>query len=307
MTSSADSIRPRISRRPSVFDVALAAQLKDARSTFRCASCRGSRFRCRCRRTAAALLVSVAATTPGSACSRGAAAGRSAASPPPSYRCRAANGSRATRMLSGSSPRSTCCSSMKLRISRPAPTSSISESATLDDHERAAQPAAAESAADAFAGVLERLDDVRAAPSAAAGTSPNSERRDHGHRQAEQQHRHVQADDDSRGIIPSGMSGTTALDPAVREETAERGAAGGEQQALDRAVAESAARGWPRATPAPPSPSPGRRSRQQHVRDVDARDQQQQPDRRRQRVERVRNCPTMLSTQLTTLTVNFFG
>ena len=116
-------------------------------------------------------------------------------------------------MLSGLKPRSTVCSLTKLRISSPAP-EQHQRQRHLDDHQRVAQPPAAEAAADALAGVLQRLDEVP--PRRLQRRREAEQQRGHdGDRQAEQQHRQVQPDHRfAAGSGPSGMSATSALMPA---------------------------------------------------------------------------------------------
>ena len=111
----------------------------------------------------------------------------------------------------------------------------------------------------------------------------------------------------SGGIKPSGISRDDRLDAGVREHAAERRAAERKQQALDQQL-----------THEQPSAGAERRAdrhlllarcgaREQHVRDVGARDEQQHAHRREQRVQRRPELPTRPSTQLTTCTVNCCG
>ena len=141
-----------------------------------------------------------------------------------------------TRTLSGFMPRSTRCSATKLRISRPAPDEQHQRQRDLDDHERAAEPAAAESSAHALAGILQRLDDV--APRRLQGRQqPEQEDGQRGDAQAERQDRHVQSNDRFSRDEAVGNQPDEPLYPDVREQTAEQHAAGREDQALDEQLA----------------------------------------------------------------------
>ncbi len=238
------------------------------------------------RRTAASVDVSVAATTPGSAVHAAAAARwKNCCLAPPVVYWPRGSGSRATRTLSGFKPRSTVCSRTKLRISNPAPTSSISDSATSTTTSVLAQAAAAKSAAHALAGVLERLDHV---PPRRLQRRDEAEhdRRQHRDRQAEEQTGMLSRMTASRGMKPSGISSTRPLRPKYANKQPERHAADGEDQALDQQLAhEPAAAGAERRSDRHLLLA-RRGAGEQHVRDVAARDEQQQADGGGERVER---------------------
>ena len=141
-----------------------------------------------------------------------------------------------------------------------------------------------------------------------AGTRPQSERGQHRDAEAEEQDGQVQADDRLARDEAFGDGAHEGLDAEVGEEAAEGRAQEREEQALDQQLADEARPAWPRARPGPPSPAPARsRGRAACWPRCCTRSAAAGPRPPRGCRGWSRNCPMMLSTQVTTLTVNFSG
>ena len=155
----------------------------------------------------------------------------------------------------------------------------------FDDDEHAAEPAAAEAAADPFAGILERFHHV--APGCLqCRHQPEEQRRHHRDEQAESEHRDVQPDDRLARDRAFGDERGDGFRPAVRKQAAESGAARREQHAFDQQLADDAPSAGAEGDANRHLSLARGRSREQHVGNVAARDEEEQSDRRSQCVQR---------------------
>ena len=247
----------------------------------RCGSCLESRCPCRSRRTAAGCSPRSRQRRPAERAVSGAAAGRSAASRPPSCTCPRGNGSRATRMLSGLRPRSTRCSRTKR----------AHQQARADEQHQRERDFATTSAFRSRPPRNRRLTPLPESFSGstmlrlavcARGRQAEQQGGEHGSARLKSSTGRFRRMTTSRGMKPSGMSGTSALD-AERRRTGDRVTAPPSASSGSRSAVAG-----PAATRLAPSEArtaisrlARRRPGEQHVRDVEAADEQQQPDRRR--------------------------
>ena len=192
-------------------------------------------------------------------------------------------GTRSTR--STSNPRSTRCSAMKLRMVRPALTSSTTESITSATTSRLRSAPRSRSRAGAAARFLERAGQVR---------SRRLQRRHEAEQDAggngdakrEEQDRHVDGDARLVRHVRLGHERHNRAGRAVREEHAECAANHGQDDALGEELTEQPAARRADREPHGHLPHPGRGASKLQVRDVRAGDEEQQPHRAQQQPQR---------------------
>ena len=155
----------------------------------------------------------------------------------------------------------------------------------LQDNESTAQLAATESPTDALARRPERLHHV-ALRGLNRRRETEEQRRAHRNGHAERERRQVQRDLRLAGDESLRNQQDERLHARVRDETPKDGPERGEHPALDQELPDDAQTARAEREPDRHLALPRRAARQQHVRHVAARDQQQQPHRRRERIQR---------------------
>ena len=200
--------------------------------------------------------VSVAATTPGSACSRGSSASKNCCLAAAVLYCPRGSGNRATRMLFGFE-----AEIHRLQLDEIA----HQQSGAGQQHQRQRHFGTRRARFAACRGEIRRDplpesfngSTMSCFAVCSAGTSPNTRRREHRDDQAEQQHRDVQPDVRLAWDQPSRISAHALMPPYAKRHPS-TAPPSGQQQTLDEQLAHQHAIGPRRATPEPPSPSRAR-------------------------------------------------